>query len=268
MWSWRLLDSTSAALARYNDWIVPMFYDQHEASSDPGPVAGIDWTRNNLLRILREVPANKIVMGIGNQAYDWRQGTKGAADLTYQSAIVDCKESLANSEITYDRASLNPTFHYTEAVSNGGKELEQEHTVWMQDAVSVYNQLTVGRKDGVRGAALWFVGSEDPSLWSYFDTAHWSADWSALVRNGALDKILYAGQGDITFEGEGELLQPLTRPQEGRRTIRLDPKTGLITDAAYVKGPEYGPADAAVRLHSAPLRRYRRQRDETDRPLL
>ena len=226
------------ALARYNDWIVPMFYDQHEASSEPGPVAGIDWTQQNLRRILKDVPAIKIVMGIGNHAYDWTAGVPGAADLTYQSAIVDCKESLPDSVITYDRKSLNPTFRYTDTVLKNGKEVEQNHTVWMQDAVSVYNQLVAGRNSGVRGGALWFVGSEDPSLWSYFDAGKWSSKWETIVHSGGLDEIVFSGQGDVTFEGEGELLQPLTRPQGGRRTVQLDPKTGFITNAAYATDPK------------------------------
>ncbi|HLJ53567.1 MAG TPA: polysaccharide deacetylase family protein [Chthonomonadaceae bacterium] len=228
----------AAALARYTDWIVPMFYDENEAGGPPGPVAGIDWTETSLRQLLKGVPANKLVMAIGNQAYDWTEGQPGAADLTYQSAIVDCKESLPDSVVTYDRKSLNPTFHYSETVVKNGKEVEQIHRVWMQDAVSVYNQLTVGRKAGIRGGALWFIGSEDPTLWSYFDISHWGANWQSIVRSGGLDDIAFSGQGDVTFEGEGELLQPLTRPDAGRRTVQLDAKSGLITNAAYATDPK------------------------------
>jgi poly-beta-1,6 N-acetyl-D-glucosamine synthase len=227
-------------LSEVTDWIVPMFYDEHEGDSDPGPVAGIDWTEAHLRTILRDVPAKKLVMGVGNQAYDWTTGEHGAADLTYQSAIVDCKESLPDSVITYDRQSLNPTFRYTDSVVKSGKEIEQQHVVWMQDAVSVYNQLAAGRKLGVRGGALWFMGSEDPSLWSYFDSAQWPADWQALVRGGSLDSIIFSGQGDVTFEGEGELLQPLAQPGEGKRKVRLDPKSGLITSESYLVDPKTG----------------------------
>lgn len=227
-------------LSRNCDWIVPMFYDQHEGSGEPGPVAGVDWTAKNLKRLLREIPAGKIVMGVGNQAYDWRLGSNEAFDLTYQSAIVDAKESLPDSVIRYDPVSLNPYFRYTETVERNGKEVDEPHEVWMQDAVSVYNQLVVGRNAGIRGGALWFIGSEDPSLWSFFDAAHWLSNWTAIVRHGSLDRILYSGQGEVTFEGEGELLQPLAQPQEGQRKVTLDPKTGLITHAEYVIDPATG----------------------------
>ena len=59
------------ALARANDWLVPMVYDEHEASSEPGSVAGIGWTQQSLHKLLQKVPADKVVMGVGNHGYDW-----------------------------------------------------------------------------------------------------------------------------------------------------------------------------------------------------
>src|SRR5262249_44741493 len=104
-----------------------------------------------------------------------------------------------------------------------------------------------------RGGALWFIGSEDPSLWTYFDVNRWGADWLALVRGGSLDKVVYQGQGDVTFEGEGELLQPLAKPEEGQRTVHLGPQSGLITHAEYVRDPKTG---TPMLPSSYVLRRY------------
>lgn len=244
------LESTSVDvenLALWNDWIVPMFYDEHEVSSAAGPVAGIDWTRQHLTELLTLVDPGKIVMGVGNHAYDWQTGEK-TADLTYQSAIVTCKESEPDSIIKFDPVSLNPMFEYTD-VASGAKlgEHEVKHTVWMQDAVSVYNQLVIGKKNNIRGSALWFIGAEDPSLWSFFHKNIWNTDWSALVEKGGLNKIDYrkegdpaGGQGEVTFEGDGELLQPLAKPSGGQRIVTLDKKTGLITSERYEIDPQTG----------------------------
>ncbi|MCW3099190.1 MAG: hypothetical protein JWL77_4808, partial [Chthonomonadaceae bacterium] len=159
-----------ANLARYNDWIVPMFYDQHTGGMAPGPVASIDWTEHNLRALLLDVPREKIVMGVGNQGYDWRIGDpqNGADSTTYQSAVIIAKESQPDAVISLDPSSLNPTFHYSETTADAsGNSREEKHVVWMQDAVSVFNQLQIGKERGVRGAALWFLGAEDPSLWSF-----------------------------------------------------------------------------------------------------
>ncbi|HZO89829.1 MAG TPA: polysaccharide deacetylase family protein [Chthonomonadaceae bacterium] len=228
-------------LAKWNDWLIPMFYDEHTGGTPPGPVAGIDWTRRNLQQLLRQVPAAKIVMGVGNHAYDWRKGDNRAEDLTYQSAIVRAKESQPDAVIHLDYASLNPTFSYSDTVRDAdGKEREEEHVVWMQDAVSVYNQLCLAKPHGIRGAALWFMGSEDPSLWSFYSKAHWNDDWKQMIEGGALNLITYGGQAEVDFENDGELLQPFAGPSDGHRTVTLDPKTGLITAQAYVKDPQTG----------------------------
>src|SRR5579871_2642597 len=57
-------------LARWNDWLVPMFYDEHAGDMEAGPVAGMDWTARDLKQLLAKVPAEKIVMGVGNHGYD------------------------------------------------------------------------------------------------------------------------------------------------------------------------------------------------------
>ena len=59
------------------DAIVLMNFDQHWVSSPPGPIAAQDWFVENLRQILEVVPAQKIVVGIANFAYDWaRNGTR------------------------------------------------------------------------------------------------------------------------------------------------------------------------------------------------
>lgn len=228
-----------AGLARWCDWIVPMFYDQHEASGPAGPVASIDWTRRSLTRILEQVPPEKIVLGVSNQGYNWLKGHHGADNLTFQSAMMTAKESRPEEDLHLDPDSLNPTFAYTDTVTDAaGKQHEQAHVVWMLDAVTVYNQLHAARAHRIRGSALWFIGAEDPTLWAFYNKRNWNGDWRALVAQGALNTIQYGGAGQVDFEGDGELLQPFTPPGVGMRAVTLDPKTGYITAEAYLKDPK------------------------------
>jgi cellulose synthase/poly-beta-1,6-N-acetylglucosamine synthase-like glycosyltransferase/peptidoglycan/xylan/chitin deacetylase (PgdA/CDA1 family)/spore germination protein YaaH len=249
-----------AKLAKYNDWLVPMFYDQHAGGTAPGPVAGIDWTEDNLRRFLNLVPRDKVVMGIGNQGYDWRIGDpqNGADSTTYQSAVIIARESQPDAVIQIDRDSLNPTFHYSDTRADAdGKPVEEKHVVWMQDALSVFNQLQIGKARGVRGGALWFMGAEDPSLWSFFRGESWNTDWGKIVAAGGLDLIQYKGQGEIDFEGDGELLQPQAGPTDGERDVVRSPKTGLLISETYRKN-----ADGSPKLPSGwVVRRYGGGRD-------
>lgn len=226
------------ALAEYNDWIVPMFYDQHSGGDPAGPVAGIDWTRTQLDGLLKMVPAEKIVMGVGNQAYDWLVGDKrnGAEAIDYQSAMTLAKETIPESAVRLDSTSLNPMFTYTSVPDDTDPGSRTEHhVVWMLDAVSVYNQLTVAKPRGIRGGALWFVGSEDPSLWKFFDKVKWNTNWVHSITSGAINSVVYGGQGLVEFQGDGELLMPTTAPAEGLRTVQLDPHTELIVGESYAR---------------------------------
>src|SRR5262249_46964064 len=91
------------------DAIVLMNTDQHWVTSPPGPVAAQDWFVENLQQILAVVPAQKIVVGISNFAYDWPQIDKkkwgSATEYSVQEALLHAYES--ETEIEFDDTSLN-----------------------------------------------------------------------------------------------------------------------------------------------------------------
>jgi peptidoglycan-N-acetylglucosamine deacetylase len=236
-----------AQLAKWNDWLVPMFYDEHAGGTTAGPVASIDWVRRNLQSMLSQVPYGKIVMGVGNQGYNWinRPGpdSKKPDSLGYEDAVMTARESQPDAVIHLDPASLNPTFTYSEDAvdtgdDNNNNSRDEPHVVWMLDAVTAYNQLQIARPRNIRGAALWVLGQEDPSIWTFYNKDRWNADWGKLADGGAFDLISFAGTALINFDGEGELLQPVAEPTIGRRQVQRDPKTGLIVAESYGKDAE------------------------------
>ena len=141
-------------------------YDRHSAEGAPGPLAPFPWFRSALQRQLRLVPADKLVVGVGNYAYDWAPARSPAAPLTYQVALVTAQKHRgvepAARVVRFDSAALNATFRYVDR-----KGLV--HRVWMLDAVTAYNQWLWADRHRVRGAALWLLGFEDPSVWLLFD---------------------------------------------------------------------------------------------------
>ncbi len=58
------------------DAIMLMNYDQHWLTSPPGPIAAQDWFMENMKQMMKIVPAQKIVVGIANYAYDWSEAPK------------------------------------------------------------------------------------------------------------------------------------------------------------------------------------------------
>ncbi|MEP6672099.1 MAG: glycosyltransferase [Chthoniobacter sp.] len=224
----RLKSKAMPAYVAANDFIILMAYDEHDASAAPGPIASVSWASKTLLEAIKVIPRNKLVLGIGGYGYDWATGRKEADSISYQEALLRARDygpaGLAEQVVRFDGDSLNPRFEYAD-------EKGVKHKVWFLDGVTAFNQWALGRQANVRGAALWLLGSEDPTIWSVLDK-------SALTKpaaSTALEKISFPYA--IEFVGEGEILSVIAEPSTGERKLTLDEKSGLVTDAQYTRFP-------------------------------
>jgi cellulose synthase/poly-beta-1,6-N-acetylglucosamine synthase-like glycosyltransferase/peptidoglycan/xylan/chitin deacetylase (PgdA/CDA1 family) len=211
------------------DFVVVMAYDEHSSSgSVPGPIASIAWYRKVLQRATREVPREKLVLGLANYAYDWTEGNDWAEPLTYQAALIRAKENRpdepAEKLIDFDPEALNPTFWYED-------EEGKSHEVWFLDAVTAANQWVLAQPYGPRGVAVWVLGSTDPSIWTFLRRTHLADRPNA----GVLRDVNFPY--DIDFEGEGEILHVRALPSPGSRTLEVEPHTGLFLDESYHRFP-------------------------------
>jgi peptidoglycan-N-acetylglucosamine deacetylase len=214
-------DYDYAFFGRETDAIVLMNYDQHWLTSPPGPIAAQDWFMENLRQIRDVVPAQKIVVGIANYAYDWTESPKKeerhAEEFSVQEALLHAHES--ETDVEFDSTSLNPHYSY---------EDEQNHThqVWILDAVTAYNELRACERLGVQGTALWRLGSADTSIWPI---------WDAIQADDATrDKLKDLPPGpDLILEGAGDIWRIIDVPKPGRRSFTYDNTSDLITSEKY-----------------------------------
>lgn len=215
-------DYDYAGIAKVSDAIIVMDYDQYSQDTESGPIAAQDWYVEHLQAILKVVPAQKVVAGVANYAYDWTEPTgkakrQPATIDTFQAAAVTSSES--DAPIDFDSDTLNPHFSYYD-------EHNQVHNVWMLDGVTAYNQLRAAERLGVQGTALWRLGSEDQSLWTIWDVTR--PDDAARAR---LDDVPYGF--DLDMEGAGDIWNNITKPTPGSRSFDFDPSSNLITDEHY-----------------------------------
>jgi len=207
------------------DAIILMNYDQHWLTSPPGPIAAQDWFTENMRQVLDVVPAQKIVMGVANYAYDWTETSKKEAphaeEFSIQEALLHAYES--ESEIEFDSDSLNPHYSY---------EDEQNHThqVWLLDAVTAYNELRASERLGVQGTALWRLGSSDTSLWPIWDTTR--PDDTVRAKLAELPP-----GPDLILEGDGDIWHITDTPKQGRRSFTYEAASDQITDENYEAYP-------------------------------
>ncbi|HYM60710.1 MAG TPA: glycosyltransferase [Thermoanaerobaculia bacterium] len=220
-----LFDWKAAAAAC--DFVVVMAYDQHNSGSGPGPIASIDWYKDIVLqRALKNgtIPADKLVIGLGNYGYDWMDGRGWAEPLTYQSALLLAKKYRVGEKlediVDFDEKALNPTFWYVD-------DDNKQHEVWFLDAITAANQWMIAQIYGVRGAAVWVLGSADPSIWQFLHRGRLNQP----PNPGVLDKIDFGY--DVEFVGDGEILHVEAIPTQGRRTLEVDKATGLFLDEDY-----------------------------------
>jgi spore germination protein YaaH len=64
-------DYNYSELAKYNDYIFLMAYDQHSESTKPGPVCSQKWIEEAVDRLAKKVSPSKIVLNSAAFGYDW-----------------------------------------------------------------------------------------------------------------------------------------------------------------------------------------------------
>ena len=229
-------DADLKQIAANSDGIILMNYDQHQTTSDPGPIAAQDWFVGNLTRVLKVVPKEKIICAVGSYGYDWAMSIpappkKGSHKNAAKSEVLGTEDmhvseawqraADAEADFDLDDDSLNPHFEYIDEDTN------ERHVVWFLDGVTMLNELRAARQLGLSTFALWRLGMEDSSLWSVWDKP------SAPESLAALDSV--PSGHDIDIEGEGDIMRVTGLPQAGKRTITVDtdepdPRKKLIND--------------------------------------
>jgi cellulose synthase/poly-beta-1,6-N-acetylglucosamine synthase-like glycosyltransferase/spore germination protein YaaH/peptidoglycan/xylan/chitin deacetylase (PgdA/CDA1 family) len=238
------------------DFVVVMAYDENGAGTKtPGPIASIGWYRGVLARAQREIPADKLVLGLANYAYDWEEGRDWADPLNYQSALIAAEKYRDGEKpeqiVDFDDQYMNPTFQYDD---DAGKH----HEVWFLDAVTAANQWAIAQRRGVHGVAVWVLGSTDPSIWEFLDRR-------SLTRPPDMRKLQTVHfPYDVDFEGEGEIAHVDAEPKDGERSLEIDPVTGLARDESYHTFPKsfvigrtgYQPKMIALTIDDGPADPY------------
>ncbi|MFL6228118.1 MAG: glycosyltransferase [Pyrinomonadaceae bacterium] len=203
------------------DRLLLMAYDEHWQTGPAGAIAAQGWFETTLAKRLNDLDPAKTIICFGGYGYDWSRGEE-TKELTFQEAILTSHDN--ETDVTLDPATRNPTYSFED--ENG-----VAHTVWFLDAVTAYNQLRAAAAFHPAGFALWRLGSEDPSLWSFFGV---DAGASSLPPAG-LRQIKYGY--DVDYEGEGEILDVVAQPHEGARDVTVEPSSGMITGETFTSLP-------------------------------
>ena len=199
-------------IGKIADAVVLMNYDEHYLTSPPGPIASQEWFDDSINEMMKRVPANKLLVAMGNYADDWapHQATNS---MTFAEVIALADD--IGAEPAMDEGSQNMTFSYTD-------QAQVRHDVWFLNSVTAWNEYVTVQHSHVLGMGLWRLGSEDPTVWEFLGTGKTSPQ--ILKTPLALRTILYTS--------EGEVFRLRSSPHAGSMDIQTDPN-GVVTDAQY-----------------------------------
>lgn len=138
-----------ARLAAAVDVIDLMTYDLHGPTwSGPGPIGDLDWQRRALEALLAVVPPGQVQLGVAGYGYTWpREGTGRSVTVRQARRLVE---------------RSGATAHWRPGPGEWTARLPDGTRMWWSDGRSYRRRVALAREYGVRGLAVWRLGSADP----------------------------------------------------------------------------------------------------------
>jgi spore germination protein YaaH len=137
-----------AGLARAADVIDLMTYDLHGPTwSGPGPIGALRWQRDALDAALSVVPADRLQLGVAGYGYTWpRRGVGRSVTVAQARSLV---------------AGDGATARWRPRAGEWTARLSDGTVLWWSDRRSYQRRIALAREYGVRGLAVWRLGSAD-----------------------------------------------------------------------------------------------------------
>lgn len=139
-------------IGKVADRIVVMAYDEHWSTSEPGPVASIEWCKGVAAYAASKVDPGKLVMGLPLYGRAWAD--KSLSKAYKFSSLVDLKAE--KGIVLVGRQGEIPYLEYSEVVNV---------KLYFDDLPSTRARLDMYRAASVRNIAFWRLGQEDPGIW-------------------------------------------------------------------------------------------------------
>jgi cellulose synthase/poly-beta-1,6-N-acetylglucosamine synthase-like glycosyltransferase/spore germination protein YaaH/peptidoglycan/xylan/chitin deacetylase (PgdA/CDA1 family) len=217
-------DYNYKVLAKYNDYLFLMAYDQYSDGSGPGPICSQKWIEAAVDKLVKDVPTSKIILNIAGYGFDWPSRGK-VESITYQEALTTARES--EGVVHFDNDTYNLHYNYYD-------DRDVLHQVYFTDAATNFNSLRFATEYGLAGTALWRLGSEDNRLWDFYNRPMTK---DALRKFNFTEFNNVAGNEDVDYLGEGDILDILSTPTDGKIKLEVDTGNMIITEENYIKLP-------------------------------
>lgn len=137
-----------AGLAEAADVIAVMTYDMHGPTwTGPGPIGPLPWQRDALDALLAVVPAEQVLLGVSGYGYSWPEHGTG------RSLTLRMVRGMLNRD--------GATAHWRPRLGEWTARLSDGTVLWWSDGRSYARRVDLAQEYGVRGLAVWRLGSAD-----------------------------------------------------------------------------------------------------------
>jgi spore germination protein YaaH len=158
-------------LATEVDYLILMAYDEHySASPTAGSVSSLPWVEKGLRRILQEVPAEKLILGVPFYTRLWKIDNSGDKPL-----VLDCRSysmQRASEIMEENETEIYWDLEAKQHVASYSKD-NLDYIMWLEDTASMFYRLELVERYNLAGIAGWRRGLEKDTIW------HLVEDWLA-----------------------------------------------------------------------------------------
>ncbi|SFE00260.1 Spore germination protein YaaH [Paenibacillus catalpae] len=153
------------ALGAAADYIVMMAYDEHWSTSPKaGSVASMPYVNNAVTKLLKVVPANKVILALPYYNRDWKINKDGSVTAT-ELTLIEQNNLIA-------KRSLLPVWdatvqQYTVSYSLNGLK----HQIWIEDGRSLAAKYKTAMDHNLAGLAYWYMGGASPDIYTSLSNA-------------------------------------------------------------------------------------------------
>ncbi len=145
------------------DYMCVMLYDQHASGSQvAGSVSQLSWTEESLQSLLRQIPTEKLILGMPFYTRLWTETTNVDGSVSVSSSVLymeDAKALVVEKGLTpvWDEDSGQYYVSY--------REDAVIYKLWIEDATSVAARVALVSQYDLAGCAAWRRGFETPDIW-------------------------------------------------------------------------------------------------------
>jgi len=154
-------------LSKYADYIILMGYDQYwEGSPVSGSVAQLSWVEDSLVKMLEEVPKDKLILGVPFYTRLWKETYENGRTVVTSKALsmADGEKAIKDNNAikVWDEESGQ---YYAEYKKDGSL-----YRIWLEDENSIRLKVKLANKYNIAGVASWRKGFEKPAVWDVIDS--------------------------------------------------------------------------------------------------